>query len=235
MMLLSALLMTEVTGCAETPSRIVTYEDKRDQITLTVDPASGNGHNHPYRMSSEQMAKVLQGIRVKDRNAITGFGLFKEDTGTPAFPGTTVAVLAPRLVQALSQASPRDLVTFYVTLSDPRKGPVVTSGGLFVRGEQLYFILANVRTSPTDTSNDFATAMELDNRDAPLEPIGRFRFSAGFSPSQAWIPNSEAKQRTGYESYMDAAKLVVIDLPRLFTEPGPASSGPAAVSPPSLR
>lgn len=197
------------------PSRIVVFEDDRSQVTIADDPSAGTGHQHPYKISPDQMAQILAGIWVKDRNAITGFGLFKDGKGTPAFSGTTVTRLADPLSRALGKASPRDLVTFYVTLQDTRRGPVVTSGGLFVRGDQLYFILANSHTMPSDTSNDFATAIELDNRDAPLEPIGRFRFTVGFSPAEAWISYAEAKRQTGYESYMDEAKMVVVNLAML--------------------
>jgi hypothetical protein len=217
----SIILALLLSGCASGPSPIVVYQDDRTQITLAVDPAAGAGHQHPYMMSAEQMAQVLSGVWVKDRNAVTGFGLFKDAKGSPAFRGTMVTRLAEPLARALGRASTRDLVTFYVSLQDRSRGPVVTSGGLFVRNDRLYLMLANAHTMPSETSNDFSTAIELDNRDAPLEPIGRFRFMVGFSPGEAWIPYAEAKRQTGYEPYMDASKLVVIDLSRLSKPPAP--------------
>jgi hypothetical protein len=208
-------------GCSTGPSPIVVYQDDRAQITLAMDPSAGSGHQHPYTMSAEQMAQILSGVWVKDRNAITGFGLFKGAKGTPAFQGTLVPRLAEPLARALGRASPQDLVTFYVTQLDRSRGPVVTSGGVFVRNDRLYVMLANAHTMPSETSNDFSTAIELDNRDAPLEPIGRFHFTVGFSPAEAWIPYAEAKRQTGYEPYMDASKLLVIDLSRLAKPPAP--------------
>lgn len=220
-------------GCVSGPQPIVIHEDDRARVTLMVDPAAGLGHSHPYTITPEQMALVLEGVWVKDRNAIVGFGLLGDRKGTPAFPATVVARLAPYMAKALSQASPKDLVTFYVTRQDEARGSLVTSGGLFVRGDRLYFVLANVRTRPSETSNDFSTAIELDNRDAPLEPIGRFRFTVGFSPAQAWIPYADAKRESGYEPYMDDSKLVVINLSRLLTrtEAPPQGAGASPQAP----
>jgi hypothetical protein len=211
--LIAALILG---GCAEGPSVVVIEDNTLERITLAHDPSAGRGHSHPFRISPEDMARVLKGILVKDRNAIIGFGIMKDRQGTPAFPSTLIARLAPHLSNALSQASPRDLVTFYITKPESARGPLITSGGLLVREHFMYFMLANLRTPPAETSNDFSFAMELDNRDAPLEPIGRFRFTVEFSPAEVWVPYATARQRSGYEPYMDEAKLAVIDLSRLF-------------------
>jgi len=209
-----------VGGCAEGPSVIVIEDNTRERVTLVLDSTAGKGHSHPYRISPADMTAVLKGVMVKDRNAIIGFGIMKDRQGSPAFSGSLIARLAPHLSNALGQASPRDLVTFYVTKQDEVKGPLVSSGGLLVRDNFMYFMLANVRTRPSETSNDFSTAIELDNRDAPLEPIGRFRFSVEFAPAEARVPYTKARQQSGYEPYMDDSKLVVIDLGRLFGPPG---------------
>jgi hypothetical protein len=214
--LLGALILG---GCAETPSVIVIADDPLERITVARDPAAGRGNSHPYRISAEDMARVLKGILVKDRNALVGFGIMKDRLGTPAFPSTLIARLAPHLANALGRASPRDLVTFYVTKPESPKGPLVTSGGLLVRDHFMYFMLANLRTPPSEISNDFSSAMELDNRDAPLQPIGRFRFTVEFAPAEAWVPYARARTLAGYEDYMDEAKMVVIDLTRLLGAP----------------
>jgi hypothetical protein len=219
--LLAALILS---GCVETPSVVVIEDNALERITLAHDPSAGRGHNHPYRISPEDMARVLKGVMVKDRNAIIGFGIMKDRQGTPAFPSTLIARLAPHLANALGRASAGDLVTFYVTKSESARGPLVTSGGLLVRDHFMYFMLANLRTPPSETSNDFSFAMELDNRDAPLEPIGRFRFTVEFTPAEAWVPSARANQQAGYKPYMDESKLVVIDLARL--------SGPPTQPPP---
>ncbi len=92
-------------------------------------------------------------------------------------------------------------------------GKLITSGGLFVRDQRLHFILANSRTSPS--SGLYETGYEFDNRSEPLLPIARWKFKAGFSPKEALIPNSQVRGTDEYRRYLDEAKLLVIDLPRL--------------------
>jgi hypothetical protein len=88
---------------------------------------------------------------------------------------------------------------------------------LFVQQDRLYFILANAYTSPS--SVQYENTYEIDTRDQPLLPIVRYKFTAGFSPQEAWIANSKVRGTESYERYVDEAKLLVIDLPRLFAQP----------------
>lgn len=205
-----------VASCATSPAAIVIYEDKRDSIRLKFDPKAGTGHSHPYPLTPEQMAAVLRGVRVSSRDTIVGFGLLDREGG-PAFSGSEIALLAQPLSEGLRKASPKDVVTFYLTMGDPRLGTLITSGGVFVRNTHLYLILANFRTPPSSGPFE-GMAYELDNRDEPLSPIARHTFTMGFSPPHLRIPNAKAKEQDGYGGYLDESKLVVLDLPRLITE-----------------
>lgn len=220
-------------GCVTQPAPIVIYADRWDSIWLKFDPAAGSGHSHPVSIAPEQMAKVLHGVRVTDRDVIGAFGLFADQEGTPAFSAAEITRLAPYLSQALNKASPRDMVTFYLMAGDATRGRLVTSGGLFVRDGRLYFILANLRTSPS--SGQYETPYEIDTRDEPLLPIARYKFTVGFTPSSAWIPNAQVRGRDGYERYMDESKQVVIDLQRLFAEMDRPASTPAPPSSTPVR
>ncbi|MBM4125564.1 MAG: hypothetical protein FJ246_11560, partial [Nitrospira sp.] len=132
-----------VTGCVTEPAPIVIYEDKRDSIWLKFDPeATGAGHSHPVALPVERMEKILGGILVADRSQIIGTIKGDETDWTPAFTPTQVKTLAPLLSEALRKASPKDMATFYLIIMDHERGRLVTSGGLFVRGRYLYFILA---------------------------------------------------------------------------------------------
>jgi len=204
-------------GCVAGPAPIVIYQDQLHSVRLTFDPEAGAGHSHPAALTAEQIAQVLRGVWVKHRDIVGGFGLFGDKEGVPAFSVTHVARLAPYVSQALSRASAQDMVTFYVITGDPSQGKLVTSGGLFVRQDRLYFILANAYTSPS--SVQYENTYEIDTRDQPLLPIARYKFTAGFSPQEAWIPNSKVRGTESYERYVDEAKLLVIDLPRLFAQP----------------
>jgi len=203
-------------GCATGPAPFVIYEDAQTSVWLKFDPESGSGHSHPASIAPEQIAKVLHGVWIVHRNVVTGFGLFSDREGATVFSPSLIARLTPYLCTALKKASPKDIVTFYVVTGDPKLGKLVTSGGLFVRQDRLFFILANAHTSPS--SVNYESTYEFDDRNQPLLPLAHFKFTVGFSPKEAWIRNAKAKGTEGYERYLDESKLLVIDLPRLMTE-----------------
>lgn len=213
------ILALLITGCVTEPAPIVIYEDKRDSIWLKFDPeATGAGHSHPVTIPAERMEVILGGVLVADRSQIIGTIKGDETDWAPAFTPIQIKTLTPLLSEALRKASPKDMATFYLVIMDREHGKLVTSGGLFVRGRRLYFILANFRTMPS--SKIYETTYEIDTRSEPLLPTARFQFALGFRPKQAWIPNGEVRGKDGYERYLDESKLLIIDLNRLFAETG---------------
>jgi len=213
-------------GCAAGPVPIVVHETPQESVWLMVDPHAGNGHSHPASFTPEQLAVILSGLRVQGRDLIGGFGLLAERDGVPAFSSRESAMLAPHLAAALKHASPKDIATFYVIGHDQGQSKTVTSGGIFIRNGRLYVLLANARTAPGAVQ--YENTYEIDTRDQPLLPIARFKFTAGFSPNDARVSNDQARSLDGYDSYLDEAKQVVVDLNRLFTQPLPL---PAAGQP----
>ena len=217
------MLCVLLAACAVRPAPIVIYEDRLDSIRLKFDPEAGTGHDHPALLTPEQVAMILRGVRVRHRDIVGGFGLFADQEGAPPFMASETTRVAPYLSQAFKKASPRDMVTFYLTTIDPTLGKLVTSGGLFLRGGHLYVILANARTSPS--SVQYENTYELDTRDEPLLPIARYKFMVGFTPDSARIPNAQVRGKDGYERYLDESKLLVIDLKQL-AESGKSSPSP---------
>jgi len=222
-----------VVGCVTGPAPIVVYEDRQASVWLQFDPEAGTGHDHPASLAPEQMARILQGIRVIGRDVVGGFGLFGDTKGSPAFSPSQMTMLAPYLSQAMKKASPHDMVTFYLITNGG--GVRVTSGGLFHRTGRLYVILANAHTSPS--SVQYENTYEPNLRDQPLLPIARYKFEVSFEPADAWIPNSRAKTQDQYDrSYVDESKLLVVDLSHLPAEPGMTSPlVPLPVGPPASR
>lgn len=223
----SLVVFALAAGCTTGPAPIVVHEDRQTSVRLQFDPEAGTGHDHPVSLAPEQLARILQGIRVAGRDVVVGFGLFGDRQGSPAFLPSQAAALAPHLSQALKKASPRDLATFYLITNVG--GIRVTSGGIFHRKGHLYVILANAHTSPS--SVQYETTYEPNLGDQPLLPIARYKYEVSFEPAEAWIPNSRAKTQDQYDrSYMDESKVVVIDLSRITTEPAPT---PTAVPSPT--
>jgi hypothetical protein len=220
-----------VAGCATGPAPIVVYEDRQTSVWIQYDPEAGTDHDHPASLTPEQLARILQGIRVIGRDVVGGFGLFGDKKGSPAFSPSQMTMLAPYLSQAMKKASPRDMVTFYLITNGG--GVRVTSGGLFHRKGHLYVILANAHTSPS--SVQYENTYEPNLRDQPLLPIARYKFEVLFEPTDAWVPNSRAKTQDQYDrSYVDESKLLVIDLSRLPAEPA-STTPPAPPTPATPR
>lgn len=224
----SLTVLTLAAGCATGPAPIMVHEDRQTFVRVQFDPEAGTDHDHPVSMAPEQIIRILQGIRVRGRDVIVGFGAFGDKKGSPAFLPSQAAMLAPYLSQAMKKASPRDMATFY--LITDIGGVRVTSGGMFHRKGHLYVILANAHTSPS--SVQYETSYEPNLGDEPLLPIARYKFEVSFEPADAWIPNSRARTQDQYDrSYVDEAKVLVIDLSRVPAES--ARTSPAVPSQPS--
>jgi hypothetical protein len=159
------------------------------------------------------MATVIRGVRARGRDIVGGFGVFADQAAAPAFLPAEVPDLASLLSLALSKASPKDIVTFYLVRNDMTRGRLVTSGGLCVRDHYLIFILANAYTSPY--SVQYENTSTIDTRDQPLLPIARYKFTAEFSPPDVRTPNSSLPADLKYKGYLDDSKLLTLDLSRL--------------------
>ena len=211
-----------LSGCSKGPASIAISDSPMTDVRLMLDAHTKTGHNHPYTMTTGAMVKVLSGIQVEERDTITGLGFLGSKEGKPAFTHAAIARVVPHLVEALRKASPKDLATFYMLVSDGHQSRAVTSGGLFVDGNRLHVILANWRSVPRG-GQDYTIAMELDTRDDPLLPIAPFRFSVGFHPTEAWIKSRKLRDDPGFPAYRlaygDPAKSIVIDLETLLTHP----------------
>lgn len=227
--LVSICLPLLALSCSVSPQPIPIYTESGFTVAIAHDPRSGSGHSHPIAVSVAQMKALLLGLRVRGRDVVGTFGLLGEDRGTPAFGESDITKLTPHLVDGLGKASPHDLVRFHLVQRDNAGALLVTSGGLFVRNQHLYVILANARTSPS--SIQYETAYEPDSRIDPLLPIARFKFVTELIPRELRVPTSDAKRIDGWEGYLDESKVVVVDLQRLTKNLPPHSDAAPIVSP----
>src|SRR5690606_3227266 len=181
-----------------------------------------SGHQHPADISSEQMAKVLGGLRVVPRTGFIGSLITGQAQAKPAFASIEIQALAPRLSRALAEAKPDELVTFYRRFSDAGTGLAITSGGMFVQDGYLVVVLANDRTLPTDGMNQNMVT-DFDPVDSPLVPISRTSFRVEFAhPSALAAPDKRPSW-----PYIDEGRILAIDLRRLSTEPKSPAVHPA--------
>ncbi len=212
-LLLLALCCLAASACLATPQPIVVSQTPGQMVEIRYDARAGKGHTHPRSLSVSQMTSILKGIQIHDRDLVGTAGLLMGSDSVPAFTDQDIASLAPHLIAGLAKASPVDLVSFYLAQRGSNRAPLITSGGVFIRNQHLYLILANARTSPS--SIQYETTYEPNSLSNPLLPIARFKFVAGFIPADWRVVTSEAKRLDDWDGYLDESKVVVLDLDRI--------------------
>ncbi len=178
-------------GCASGSIPTLTvYETPQSFVRLETDPSLSQetGHSHPADISTERMAAALRGIIVQE--PLTRLPLYDDlsiPRRHPAFSESEIEFWAPLFRLALSKATPDELVTFYQ--SQPLSGMKreVTSGGLFLDGEELHVVLSNYR-SQTLSSGDTSSADTMDDRLTPLRSLAPQKGKLSFEPSEFQRP-----------------------------------------------
>ena len=144
-------------------------------------------HSHPISLTPEQVAAVLGGVRIEEPIAFVRGDILQRNPVPrvhPAFTDDDIAFFAPLLAQALSKATPEEVITFYETRDLSATRREVTSGGLFVQGDELHLILANYR-SPTNYMADFGVAETQDDRRTPMQSLAPQGGQLDFEPHSA--------------------------------------------------
>ena len=214
---LAALLF--LSGCAIpiVPYRAV-YEDpvnyvrlEHDDLVLPEWPPSA--HGHPKSMQYEDLARILSGISVKEHRIWLQKWTQGEAPLMPAFRPDEVALLSRQIAEALAVAQPDERVTFYLSQPQTSAKRIITSGGLYLHGTELHFILGNwqvVYGIPT-------YGMIYDRR-YPMRPTAAKGFELFFDPSKATVVQRHSFIDTLLANTKDE---FVIDLTKV-------SSGPIA-------
>lgn len=189
---LGIALLLGLTACQTRPIPAeAIYEDPSQFVRLTVDYSVGGGHSHPASITTEEMSAVLSGVMIEEPTSLIPSlplpGKNHEPPRHPAFSVAEVAFLAPLLVKGLESANPDEIVTFYRIIQQPGTIDHVTSGGLFIHGNELHFLLSNYR-SPTRYPPDAETMRYVDGRLTPLQSIAPQETKLGFHPMSAVTP-----------------------------------------------
>lgn len=197
-------------GCAipMVPYRTV-YEDpvnyvrlERDETVLPEWPPSA--HSHPKAMSAEDISRILGGISVKEHRIWLQRWLQGEAPLMPAFRPEERALLSRQIAEALAAAKPDERVTFYLSQPQTSVKRIITTGGLFIHGDELHFILGNwqiIYGIPT-------YGMIYDRR-YPMRPTAAKGFDLFFEPGVATIAQQHSLWDTMLANTTDE---LVIDL-----------------------
>lgn len=175
-------------GCAipQVPSRTV-YEDPVNFVRLEMDanvlPEWPPGHfTHPARFSQEQVRRVLMGLTVQEHRTMVQRWIGDDSRRLPMFRDAEIMILVPQLVEALRLARENERVTYYLSQPQTSVKRTITSGGMYIRGTELHFILGNWQT----LYGIPAYGMIYDRR-YPMNPIISKGFDLFFDLDQALV------------------------------------------------
>ena len=204
-------------GCAipHVPYRPV-YEDPVNYVRLEHDETvlpewHPSAHGHPKAMVAEDVSHILSGISVKEHRVWLQRWLQGEAPLMPAFHPEELALLSRHIAEAFAAARQDERVTFYLSQPQTSVKRIITTGGLYVHGTELHFILGNwqiVYGIPT-------YGMIYDRR-YPMRPTAAKGFDLFFEPGEASIPQRHSLWDTLLANTNDE---LVIDLTKIVTGP----------------
>ena len=173
-------------ACAPTQFTTLTvYDSLHSFVRLEVDRNRDHDvtRSHPVDISPEQMVALLSRLIFEEPVAkLPFYDDLSQPRRHPALTESEITLLAPLLATALKKAGPEEIVTFYHSTARSSTQRLVTSGGLFVEGDDLHFLLANYR-SPTHFNADAGVVDTMDDRLTPLRSIAPQRGRLEFDPS----------------------------------------------------
>ena len=215
-----ALLLT---ACAipMVPYRAV-YEDPVNYVRLEVDDAvlpewPPSAHAHPKAMRAEDVARILGGISVKEDRIWLQRWLQGEPPLIPAFRREELALLSQQISEAFALARPDERVTFYLSQPQTSVKRVITTGGVYVHGTELHFILGNWQIL-----YGIPTYGMIYDRRYPMRPTAAKGFYLFFDPGEATITQRHSLWDTLLANTDDE---LVIDLTKTVSGPIAALSG----------
>lgn len=212
-------------GCAipHVPSRIV-YEDPVNFVRLEVDsrvlPEWPQGHfSHPSMIGPEKVRVMLSGLKVQEHRIAPQRWIQGEAPLVPAFNDEELTLLSTYLAEGLAKANYNERVTFYLSRPQTSIKRVVTSGGVYVQGNEFHLTLGNWRI----VYGIPAYGMIYDRR-YPMRPTAAKGFDLVFEPAEAVYP---LKSSLFDDLIANARDELVFDMTKIrFPESGPASSSP---------
>ena len=215
-----ALLLT---ACAIpiVPYRAV-YEDPVNYVRLEVDDEvlpewPPSAHAHPKAMRAEDVARILGGISVKEDRIWLQRWLQGEAPLMPAFRPEELALLSQQISEAFALAQPDERVTFYLSQPQTSVKRVITTGGVYVHGTELHFILGNWQIL-----YGIPTYGMIYDRRYPMRPTAAKGFYLFFDPGEATITQRHSLWDTLLANTNDE---LVIDLTKTVSGPIEALSG----------
>lgn len=103
---------------------------------------------HPISLGPDTLERVLKGVLVRDDTRMLQDLMPGKEAPEPAFSEREVAFLTPSLHEALTRATPAQVVRFAVVRDVP-SGKETTGGALYVKHQSIYLTLTRYRARPS--------------------------------------------------------------------------------------
>ncbi len=241
--LLLALFCLSGTACSTTAQdKNALLEDPRGSVSLQAIPDPSIQASHPINLDQGLIARVLNGLKVQERQRTLQEILAGSSPADPVFSDEQVQFLAPRIAKALTTATAGETVSFLVRSPRPNSGRLenalteTTAGSLYAYGLSLYVTLSQYRYAPGQPNADSTSQKRL------LDSSGLSNRTLHFTPSAA--QRSDTFQRPTGGATTD--RMIVVDYQLLqhavvsgptVTPPLPAerAAAPALVPPPDTK
>ena len=212
---LVALVFLSACAIPIVPYRAV-YEDPVNYVRLEVDDSvlpewPPSHHMHPKVMRAEDVSRILGGISVKEHRIWLQRWWQGEAPLVPAFRPEELALLSKQIAEALAEAQPNERVTYYLSQPQTSVKRVITTGGLYLHGTELHFILGNWQIL-----YGIPTYGMIYDRRYPMRPTVAKGFNLFFEPGEATIA-----QRYSFWDTLLANKHdeLIIDLTKTLSVP----------------
>ena len=202
-----AIPMVPYRSVYEDPANYVRLE--RDETVLPEWPPSA--HAHPKTLRAEDVSRILRSISVKEHQVWLQKKLQGEAPLVPAFRPEELTLLSQQIAEAFAAANPDERVTFYLSQPQTSVKRIITTGGLYIHGTELHFILGNWQVI-----YGIPTYGMIYDRRYPMRPTAAKGFYLYFYPAEATITQQHSLWDTLLANTTDE---LVIDLTKTVSEP----------------
>lgn len=197
MFLSTVALFFSLTACQTRPVQTETIHDDPSRfVRLEIDSTVGGSHSHPINITTDAMIAVLSGVMIEEQPMFMAptslLTKDKESRQHPAFNPEEVRFFAPIMTKGLGKAKSEEVVTFGQTSQMTSSTSKVTSGGVFVDGDELHLILSNYRSETNYAPDPGISGTTLDAHSSPLRSIAPQRTRLYFEPTAALAPSRES-------------------------------------------
>ncbi len=171
----SYLVLLTLVACYSNPVRTAKIHENDEwiiQLGAVDNPNKGRGYNHPATLPPSQITPVLRGLYIEyEPRSLPFFSNQdeKEIKRSQIFNQNDSDTLASMLADGLEQAAKTEIVTFTKTTPISSQQESITSGGVFILGDELHIVISNshVKQNIRQDVETYQTPAHLD----PINPI----------------------------------------------------------------